>query len=100
MPKPLSKCLLLLGTSWLALTIPCGLQAKQNGQARSNQKSSASTKESATQKAATPLPNIKVRDQAPDFTLPDQNGKKVSLRDFRGKKNVALAFYVFAFTGG
>ena len=37
---------------------------------------------------------------APDFTLTDQNGNKVSLSEFKGKKNVALAFYVFAFTGG
>jgi peroxiredoxin len=37
---------------------------------------------------------------APDFKLTDQNGKDVSLSDFRGQKNVALAFYVFAFTGG
>ena len=48
----------------------------------------------------TPAPKIKVGDTAPDFTLEDQNGKKVSLHDFRGKKNVALAFYIFAFTGG
>jgi len=43
---------------------------------------------------------LKVGDKAPDFTLPDQNGKKVSLSDFAGKKNVVLAFYVLAFTGG
>ncbi len=48
----------------------------------------------------TPQPKIKVGDMAPDFTLTDQNGKKVSLHDFKGKKNVALAFYIFAFTGG
>ena len=48
----------------------------------------------------TPAPKIKVGDMAPDFTLTDQNGKKVSLHDFKGKKNVALAFYIFAFTGG
>ena len=47
-----------------------------------------------------PPPTIKVGDMAPDFTLTDQNGNKVSLHDFKGKKNVALAFYVFAFTGG
>jgi cytochrome oxidase Cu insertion factor (SCO1/SenC/PrrC family) len=47
-----------------------------------------------------PLPKIKVGDMAPDFTLQDQNGNKVSLHDYRGKKNVALAFYIFAFTGG
>lgn len=43
---------------------------------------------------------LKVGDKAPDFTLPDQNGNKVSLDQFLGKKNVVLAFYVLAFTGG
>ncbi len=47
-----------------------------------------------------PAPKVKVGDMAPDFTLTDQNGNKVSLHDFKGKKNVALAFYIFAFTGG
>ena len=47
-----------------------------------------------------PPPTVKVGDMAPDFTLADQNGNKVSLHDFKGKKNVALAFYIFAFTGG
>lgn len=54
----------------------------------------------ADKSESTPPPKIKVGDMAPDFTLRDQNGKKVSLHDFRGKKNVALAFYIFAFTGG
>ncbi len=46
---------------------------------------------------------LKVGDMAPDFTLLSFDGKDikaVSLHDFKGKKNVALAFYVFAFTGG
>ena len=43
---------------------------------------------------------LKVGDKAPNFTLPDQNGKQVSLSQFLGKKNVILAFYVLAFTGG
>jgi len=43
---------------------------------------------------------LKVGDAAPDFTLPDQNRKPVKLSDFSGKKNVVLAFYVLAFTGG
>ncbi len=47
-----------------------------------------------------PPPKYKVGDTAPDFSLKDQNGKDVSLHDFRGKKKVILAFYVFAFTGG
>jgi cytochrome oxidase Cu insertion factor (SCO1/SenC/PrrC family) len=45
-------------------------------------------------------PKVKVGDTAPDFTLRNQSGKEVKLSDFRGKKNVVLAFYVFAFTGG
>jgi len=45
----------------------------------------------------------KVGDVAPDFTLKYFDGKDrkdVKLSDFRGKKNVVVAFYVFAFTGG
>lgn len=44
--------------------------------------------------------NLKVGDVAPDFTLLANNWKPVKLSDFRGKKNVVLAFYVLAFTGG
>lgn len=36
---------------------------------------------------------------APDFELSDQNGNKVSLASFKGKKNVVLLFYPFSFTG-
>lgn len=58
----------------------------------------------AQEKKKEPEPlKIKVGDVAPDFTLLEYDGngvKPVSLHDFRGKKNVALAFYVFAFTGG
>lgn len=43
---------------------------------------------------------LKVGDPAPDFSLPDQNGKIVRLSDFRGKQNVVLAFFVLAFTSG
>ena len=35
---------------------------------------------------------LEVGTKAPDFTLPDQNGRPVSLSDFRGKK-VVLYFY-------
>lgn len=47
-----------------------------------------------------PKTGLKVGDVAPDFTLSDTAGTKVKLSDFRGKSNVVLAFYVFAFTGG
>jgi cytochrome oxidase Cu insertion factor (SCO1/SenC/PrrC family) len=53
------------------------------------------------QSAPAPPPmTLKVGDMAPDFTLPDTTGKKVTLSDFRGKNNVVLAFFVLAFTGG
>lgn len=35
---------------------------------------------------------------APDFELEDQNGKKVRLNQYKGKKNVLLAFFPFAFS--
>ena len=43
---------------------------------------------------------LKVGDEAPDFTLPATTGGKVKLSDFRGKKNVVLAFFPGAFTAG
>jgi peroxiredoxin len=49
---------------------------------------------------APPHTQLKVGDMAPDFTLPSTSGKPVTLSDFRGKKNVVLAFYPAAFTGG
>ena len=42
-------------------------------------------------------------DKAPDFKLQYFDGndlKDISLDHYRGKKNVVLAFYIFAFTGG
>ncbi len=49
---------------------------------------------------APPTTHLKVGDEAPDFELTDTTGKKVKLSEFKGKKNVVLAFYVLAFTGG
>jgi len=52
--------------------------------------------------ASLPIPSspLKVGDLAPDFSLPDQTGKEVRLSEFRGTKNVVLAFYVLAYTPG
>jgi len=49
---------------------------------------------------APPKTNLKVGDPAPDFTLRATDGKTYKLSDFKGKKNVVLAIYVLAFTGG
>ena len=53
-----------------------------------------------TQQPAPPKTHLQVGQAAPDFTLTDTAGKEVKLSDFKGKKNVVLAFYVLAFTGG
>ena len=64
--------------------------------------SAASPSFAQTKKEGSSMP--KVGDMAPDFTLKYSDGsgdlKEVKLSDYRGKKNVVLAFYVFAFTGG
>ncbi len=43
---------------------------------------------------------IKVGNKAPAFSLLDQSGNKVSLNDFKAKKNVVLYFYPKAMTPG
>lgn len=56
---------------------------------------------SAQTKESSKMP--KVGDVAPDFTLKYFDGtdlKDVKLSDYHGKKNVVVAFYIFAFTGG
>jgi cytochrome oxidase Cu insertion factor (SCO1/SenC/PrrC family) len=57
--------------------------------------------QSKPEKASMSMP--KVGDMAPDFTLKYFDGndeKEVSLNQYRGKKNVVLGFFIFAFTGG
>ena len=52
------------------------------------------------QQSPPPKTHLKVGDPAPDFTLRATDGKSYKLSDFKGKKNVVLAIYVLAFTGG
>jgi len=42
---------------------------------------------------------VEVGDEAPDFTLRDQNNEEVTLSSFRGEKAVLIVFYPLAFTG-
>lgn len=62
----------------------------------------------ATQ-SAPPTPAVKVGDPAPDFTLPyrlpikpgeKSERREVRLSDFKGEKNVVVAFFVAAFSPG
>ena len=46
------------------------------------------------------MASIKVGNNAPVFTLQDQNGEKVNIKDYRGKKNVVIYFYPKAMTPG
>lgn len=41
---------------------------------------------------------VDVGQEAPDFELRDNEGQSVKLSDYRGKKNVLLVFYPFAFS--
>ena len=58
----------------------------------------------AQTKKPEPAPmKLKVGDVAPDFKLHYFDGsdlKDISLSEYRGKSNVVVAFYIFAFTGG
>jgi peroxiredoxin (alkyl hydroperoxide reductase subunit C) len=54
--------------------------------------------EVGTLKPIDSVPKLKVGDQAPNFTLPAVSGEKVSLSQYRGKKNVVLSFVPAAWT--
>jgi cytochrome oxidase Cu insertion factor (SCO1/SenC/PrrC family) len=54
----------------------------------------------AAQDEAVAKTNLKPGDVAPDFSLLSDKWAQVKLSDYRGKKNVILAFYVLAFTEG
>jgi peroxiredoxin Q/BCP len=75
-------------------------KVKAKAKAKTPSKAKTSSKPKATKGKtfkASPLPEGKV---APAFSLFNQDGKKVSLKDFKGKKNVVLYFYPKAMTPG
>lgn len=53
----------------------------------------------ATEVSRSETPVLKVGDAAPDFSLRGADGKTYTLSEFRGKQNVVLAFFPFAFSG-
>ena len=72
----------------------------QQPSATTNTQNQPAQPQAQTQPPPAPQTHLKVGDVAPEFVLRDTEGKEVKLSDFRGKKNVVLAFYVLAFTGG
>ena len=93
--------LLIIGLSLFSLTCQRATQPDGNSASTNSENSSVPANDrSASQPPAAPQTQLKVGDPAPDFTLTDTEGQPLKLSDFRGKKNVVLAFYVLAFTGG
>lgn len=92
---------LIIGLSVCSLSCQRAAQPHSNTASANGTNSSNSAKMgAASQPPSAPQTQLKVGDAAPDFTLTDTEGQPVKLSDFRGKKNVVLAFYVLAFTGG
>jgi len=80
----------MLGAWLLTAAMVCPQIFAQGNQAQGNKPEPAPMK-------------LNVGDVAPDFKLHYFDGsdlKEVSLSQYRGKSNVVLAFYIFAFTGG
>jgi peroxiredoxin Q/BCP len=80
----------MLGVWLLSAAIVCPQIKAQDSKAQGNKPEPAPMK-------------LKVGDVAPDFKLQYFTGsdlKDVSLSEYRGKSNVVVAFYIFAFTGG
>jgi cytochrome oxidase Cu insertion factor (SCO1/SenC/PrrC family) len=101
MKRTLMVTPLIIGLSVCSLSCQKAAQTNSNTMSANTAPSSNSVSErSASQPPAAPQTHLKVGSPAPDFTLTDTDGKQVKLSDFRGKKNVVLAFYVLAFTGG
>jgi len=101
MKRSLLAAPVVIGLSLFSLTC----QKSAQSDATSNQTipvntSVAANNSAASQPPVAPQTNLKIGDQAPDFALTDTAGQPVKLSDYRGKKNVVLAFYVLAFTGG
>ena len=83
--------------SLVLLVMATGVAAAQS---QSQPQTQAPTSPPAKVTPPAPHTNLKVGDKAPDFTLRATDGKTYKLSNFKGQKNVVLAIYVLAFTGG
>ena len=97
------------GLCIIFLLAAASIAAAQSAPPPSAPASTQTPAQTPAQPKATPVvphTNLKVGQAAPDFTLPstiagaDGRAVRYKLSDFKGKKNVVLAFYVLAFTGG
>lgn len=86
----MKKCTVLICLA--ILVINCGLIYAQNGELKDLICDLGERPAKASQ--------LKVKEgaKAPDFTLPAVSGGKVTLSDFRGKKNVVVSFVPAAWT--
>ena len=75
-----------------ALSLTAAAQTKPQSQPQTQPQIQFGPKDGAGL-AAADLGRIKPGDVAPDFTLEDQDGRGVSLSDYRNKKTVVLVFY-------
>jgi peroxiredoxin len=87
--KSSTKLLFILMASML-LTIPSAFSQPE--------KSTTKTYPLGKLKPTDSQLKVKSGDFAPDFTLPSVSGKKITLSQFRGKKNVVLSFVPAAWT--
>jgi AhpC/TSA family len=85
----------MLGIGLLTAAIICPQIYAQDNKAQDNRAQGNKLEPTSMQ--------LKAGDVAPEFKLHYFDGsdlKEVSLSQYRGKSNVVLAFYIFAFTGG
>lgn len=94
-----SVCLATGGQSAAAWKVPKPLAKKPNPAENQTPKESDAAGAGKTLPAKESKGNsnmaetIAVNDHAPDVALPDQNGKTISLKDYRGKQVVVIYFY-------
>jgi hypothetical protein len=94
---PVTEEIRLMSRKFLSFVLLAALSATACAQ---QPKPPAAPAQAQNAPPAAPKTHLKVGDPAPDFTLSNTKGEKVKLSDFKGRKNVVLAFYVLAFTGG